>query len=338
MRQALNARRPDKAVTLKTLAARLGLDPATISVVLNDVPGRSIPDSTRERIKAVARALGYSPNVLAQSLRTRRTRTVGVVLPDVASSYHAQILSGVANHLAQFNYCCMILPHGYDSSLVPMHVDLLMKRGAEGCIAIDTVLDHASQLSTVAVGCQSHTPGTTVIQLNQKRAAALALEFVLSHGNRELLLITKDDLDVRSGRLVRIVLEAAEAYGLQVVYGRTASVAGQRRIVEESVPANHHLSIDRFRAILTLDADAARAAKHAFSVKETCADRNVSIVCIDNERNSVVDASVTVIRQPLRTMGQMAAEILMQKIISDRPLPELITVEPEIVTNTPPDT
>ena len=126
MRQALNARRPDKAVTLKTLAARLGLDPATISVVLNDVPGRSIPDSTRERIKAVARALGYSPNVLAQSLRTRRTRTVGVVLPDVASSYHAQILSGVANHLAQFNYCCMILPHGYDSSLVPMHVDLLM--------------------------------------------------------------------------------------------------------------------------------------------------------------------------------------------------------------------
>jgi DNA-binding LacI/PurR family transcriptional regulator len=339
MRQASNARRRDKPVTLKTLAAHLGLDPATISVVLNDVPGRSIPDSTRERIKAVARALGYSPNVLAQSLSTRRrTRTVGVVLPDVASSYHAQILSGVANHLAQFNYCCMILPHGYDSSLVPMHVDSLMKRGAEGFIAIDTVLDHASQLSTVAVGCQSHTPGTTVIQLNQKRAAALALEFVLSHGHRELLLIKKDDLDVRSSRLVRIVLKTAAAYGLQVVYGRTASVAGQSQIVEESVHTNHQLSIDRFRAILTLDADAARTAKRAFSVKETCAERNVSIVCIDNERNSVVDTSVTVIRQPLRTMGQMAAEILMQKIISDRPLPELITVEPEIVTNTPPGT
>jgi LacI family transcriptional regulator len=309
------------------------LDPATISVVLNDVPGRSIPDSTRERIKSVARALGYSPNVLAQSLRTRRTRTVGVVLPDVASSYHAQILSGAANHLGQFNYCCMILPHGYDSSLVPMHVDLLMKRGAEGFIAIDTVLDHASQLPMVAVGCQNHTPGATVIQLNQKRAAALALEFVLSHGHRELLLIKNDDLDVRSSRLVGIVLETAAAYGLQVVYGRTASIEGQSRIVEESVHTNDQLSMDRFRAILTLDADAARTAKRAFSVKETCVDRNVSIVCIDDERNSVVDTSVTVIRQPLRTMGQMAAEILMQKIISDRPLPELITVEPEIVTS-----
>jgi DNA-binding LacI/PurR family transcriptional regulator len=75
-----------------------------------------------------------------------------------------------------------------------------------------------------------------------------------------------------------------------------------------------------------------------FFAKGTCADLNVSIVCIDNERNSVVDAAVTVIRQPLRTMGQIAAEILLQKIINDRPLPELITVEPEIVTTTPPGT
>ena len=335
MKQAPNARRPDKPVTLKTLAAHLRLDPATVSVVLNDVPGRSIPDSTRERIKELARALGYSPNVLARSLRTGRTRIVGVVLPDVASSYHAQILSGVSNHLAQFDYCCMILPHGHDSSLVPMHVDSLLKRGAEGFIVIDTVLDQASQLSTVAVGCQSHAAGTTVIQLNQKRAAALALEFVLSQGHRELLLMKKDDLDVHSSGLVNIVLETAAAYGLQVVYGRTVSVAGQNWIVEEPAHVNPQLSIDRFRAILTLDADAARTAKRAFSAKGTCADLNVSIVCIDNERNSVVDAAVTVIRQPLRTMGRIAAEILLQKILSDRPLPELITVEPEIVTNTP---
>jgi DNA-binding LacI/PurR family transcriptional regulator len=267
MRQAPSTRRPDKPVTLKTLASHLGLDPATVSVVLNDVPGRSIPDSTRERIKELARALGYSPNVLARSLRTRRTRTVGVVLPDVASSYHAQILSGVANHLAQFDYCCMILPHGYDSSLVPMHVDSLVKRGAEVFIVVDTVLDQASQLSTVVVGCQSHAPGTTVIQLNQKRAAALALEFVLSQGHRELLLIKKDDLDVHSSGLLNIVLEAAAAYSLQVMYGRTASVGGQSRIVEEPVHVNPQLSINRFRAILTLDADAARTAKRDFSAK-----------------------------------------------------------------------
>jgi DNA-binding LacI/PurR family transcriptional regulator len=335
MRQVANAQRPDTSVTLKTLAAHLHLNPATVSVVLNDVPGRSIPQSTRERIKAVARALGYSPNLLAQSLRTNKTRTVGVVLPDVASSYHAQILSGAANHLAQFDYCCMVLPHGCDSSLVPMDVDALLKRGAEGFIVIDTVLEHPLQLSTVAVGCQNQPPGTTVIQLNQKRAAALALEFILSQGHRELLLIKKDNLNAHSSRLLQIVLEAAAAYGLQVVYGRIASIGGERRIVEERVHANPQLSIHRFTVMLALDADAAGTAKQALSVKATCANLNVSIVCIDIERNSFMDAAVTVIHQPLRTMGQMAAEILLQKIISDRPLPELIAVEPEIVRNTP---
>jgi DNA-binding LacI/PurR family transcriptional regulator len=338
MSQAPNARKQDKTVTLKTLAAHLSLDPATVSVVLNDVPGRSIPDSTRERIKTVARTLGYSPNILARSLRTRRTRTVGVLLPDVLSSYHAQILSGVANHLAQFDYCCMILPHGHDSSLVAAHVDSLQKRGAEGIIAIDTALDNAPQLSTVAVGCQSHTPGATLIQLNQERAVALALEFVLSQGHRELLVIKKDDFDIYPNGLVRIVLKGAAAHGVQVVYGRTASLGTESRIVEEAVHANHQpsMGLDTFKAILALDIDAARTAKRAFLARETSADLKVSIVCIDNEKNSFVDAAVTVIRQPLRTMGQMAAEILLQKITSDRPLPELITVEPEVVvTNTP---
>jgi DNA-binding LacI/PurR family transcriptional regulator len=142
-----------------------------------------------------------------------------------------------------------------------------------------------------------------VVQPNQKRAAALALEFVLSQGHRKLLLIKRDDLDVHSSRLVHLVLDAAAAYGLRVGNGRTASVGGQSRIVEEPVHANPHLSIDRFRAILTLDAEGASTAKRAFSSKGTWAYLNVSIVCIDNERNSVVDAAVTVIRQPLRTMG-----------------------------------
>lgn len=329
MKQASNAGGLEGPVTLKTLAAHLGLDPSTISVVLNNVPGRSIPDSTRRRIKAAARAFDYCPNVSAQSLRTRKARIVGVALPDVASSYHAQILSGVVNHLAQFNYCCMILPHVDEASLAREYAESLISRGLEGFIAIDTVLDCASQLSTVAVGGQSHTAGTTVIQLNQKRAAVLALEFFLSHGHRELFLIKSEGLDMRSNRLVRIVLETAAAHGMHVISGRTGSVAGQSLIVEEST--DRPLSIDRLAAVLTLDADSARTARRALPAKE-----NHPIVCIDNQINSVVDTSVTVIRQPLRITGQMAAEILLQKITSDRPLPELISVEPEIVTNTPP--
>ncbi|MGH9604353.1 MAG: LacI family DNA-binding transcriptional regulator [Terracidiphilus sp.] len=52
--------------SLKQLAEYLGLNPATVSVVLNDVPGRSIPEATRDRIKAAARQMNYQPNLLAR--------------------------------------------------------------------------------------------------------------------------------------------------------------------------------------------------------------------------------------------------------------------------------
>lgn len=78
-------RRPGKAkkpTGLKKLAAHLGLDPTTVSVVLNDVPGRSIPQATRDRIKAAAKKFNYQPSLLARSLRNRRTFTIGILVPE----------------------------------------------------------------------------------------------------------------------------------------------------------------------------------------------------------------------------------------------------------------
>ena len=73
----------EKPASLKTLADHLGLSPATISVVLNDVPGRSIPQATRDRIKAAAKKLNYQPSLLARSLRNRRTHTIGILVPEL---------------------------------------------------------------------------------------------------------------------------------------------------------------------------------------------------------------------------------------------------------------
>src|SRR5438477_6979904 len=59
----------ERPVSLKILADYLGLCPATVSVVLNNVPGRSIPAETRERVQAAARKFNYQPSLLARSLR-----------------------------------------------------------------------------------------------------------------------------------------------------------------------------------------------------------------------------------------------------------------------------
>src|ERR1700681_3350539 len=89
--------------SLKKLAEHLDLNPATVSVVLNDVPGRSIPQVTRDRIKAAARELNYQPSLLARSLRNRRRLTVGILVPDLSEAYHNQVVS-IGDHLMQAGY------------------------------------------------------------------------------------------------------------------------------------------------------------------------------------------------------------------------------------------
>src|SRR3954453_10824855 len=79
-------------VTLKMLAERLSLSPASVSLVINNAPGaQSIPAKTQDRIRAAALELGYRPNQLARSLRSRRSYTIGILLPEVSEGYAASV-------------------------------------------------------------------------------------------------------------------------------------------------------------------------------------------------------------------------------------------------------
>src|SRR6201997_4432019 len=130
----------EKPVSLKILADYLGLCPATVSVVLNNVPGRSIPAETRERVRAAARKFNYQPSLLARSLRKRRSFTVGVLVPELGDGYHTMVMSGIGDHLMQEGYFYFSAHHRHKADLIEEYPRLLLGRGAEGLILIDTNL------------------------------------------------------------------------------------------------------------------------------------------------------------------------------------------------------
>src|SRR5579885_2975616 len=129
----------DRPVSLKILADYLGLCPATVSVVLNNVPGRSIPQETRERVRAAARKFNYQPSLLARSLRKRRTFTVGVLVPELSDGYHTLVMSGIGDHLMREGYFYFSAHHRHKPDLVDEYPRLLMGRGAAGITAIGAI-------------------------------------------------------------------------------------------------------------------------------------------------------------------------------------------------------
>jgi len=75
----------------------------------------SIPQATKEQIFAAARKFNYRPNFFARSLRTRRTFTIGVIVPEVSEGYASAVLSGIESHLLREGYFYFVAATGIDS-------------------------------------------------------------------------------------------------------------------------------------------------------------------------------------------------------------------------------
>src|SRR5437879_10520808 len=201
----------DRPVSLKILADYLGLCPATVSLVLNNVPGRSIPHETRERVRAAARKFNYQPSLLARSLRKQRTFTVGVLVPELSDGYHTMVMSGSGEHLMREGYFYFSAHHRHKADMIEEYPRLLLGRGAEGIVAIDTALTHELPIPVVAVAGHRKITGVTNVILDHKRAAELSLRPLYQLGHRHIAFIRGQpfsaDSDDRWKSLVAVAKE-----------------------------------------------------------------------------------------------------------------------------------
>jgi len=127
--------RENKPVNLKTVATRVGLAPCSVSAILNDTEAaRAIPQATKDRVYHAAAEMNYRPNFLARSLRTKRTRMVAVIAPDLGCSEVARVVAAVQRRLHESGYL-LVLAASDDRDRMCAQ---FQQRGIEGVIAIDT--------------------------------------------------------------------------------------------------------------------------------------------------------------------------------------------------------
>src|SRR3981081_458151 len=168
--------RNEDKVTLKTIAEHLGLTPGTVSAALNNSPAaRSIPEHTKNRIIEAAQALNYRPNFFARTLRLKRTYTIGVIAEEIGDAYGALVISGIEEYLRKHNFFFLTVIHRHDPKLLQTYAQMLLARGVEGFITLDTSIKEKLALPTVAVSGHGRVDGVTNITLNHHLAAKLAL-------------------------------------------------------------------------------------------------------------------------------------------------------------------
>lgn len=319
--------------SLKMLAEYLGLSPSTISFVLNDSPGRSIPIATRDRVKAAAAKFNYQPSMIARTLQGKRMRTIGVLLPELGEGYHSQVLSGVGDLLISEGYFYFTVHHRHKKDLIATYPDLLRSRGVDGILAIDTHLDAPLPLPTVLVAGHTTLPGVTNVILDHELAAKLALGHLYQLGHRKIAFIQGQPFSSDSDLRWAATLKSAHELGLEVNDELTVRLEMDSHSPEISYPGIRKLIQSRrpFTAVLCFNDVSAMGSIRALHEAGLRVPQDVSILGFDDIQSAAYQVpSLSTIRQPLQRMGCTAAQMLLKKL-EDESTPDLVRVEPELV-------
>ena len=127
--------------TIKDVAARCGVHPATVSRALSPQMSHLVAPDVAKRIRVAAAALGYRVNVTAAGLRTGRSSLIGVLAPDIADPGFPPVLSGIAETLGAEGYATIVVDVGTDRSREQEMVDRLIARGVDGLVLATVTLN-----------------------------------------------------------------------------------------------------------------------------------------------------------------------------------------------------
>lgn len=121
-----------KPVTLKQIAETLGISITTVSKALKDYP--DVSKKTRKQVRETASQLNYRPNSFAVNLRTKESKTIGLIIPEVVHHFFSTVIKGIISQAEKKGYLVIILQSNESYELEKKQIDLLMSKRVDGIL------------------------------------------------------------------------------------------------------------------------------------------------------------------------------------------------------------
>lgn len=305
---------------MKELADYLGLAPATVSLVIN---GSRVADTiapeTRKRILEAARKFDYRPNFLARCLRTRRSFTVGVMVPEISEGYNAAVLRGIEDELLQDGYFYFVASHWFQPDLLEEYCQLFLSRSVDGLIVVCTSWRRSLPIPVATISSHDNVEGVTRIVLDHDRAAELALRHLTELGHKRIAFIRGQDFVPDAGVRWNAIVRFAEKIGLRISAKLVTQIRENSPSQDLAYKATQELLVsgEPFTALFAfndISAMGAIRALHEFGLR---VPEDVSVLGFDDIQSAGYQVrGLTTVKQPLREMGKAAAQTVLRRIVS----------------------
>ncbi|MGM9784329.1 MAG: LacI family DNA-binding transcriptional regulator [Candidatus Cryptobacteroides sp.] len=306
--------------TLSTMAERLGYSATTISRVLSGKAEKyRISPDTVDAVLREARRCNYSPSVAAQSLRTRRSNTIGLLLPSVANPYFADMASVIITELNSAGYTTIVVDTMESEQRLSESARSLISRQVDGILAVpcgEKGMDLemlSAQIPVVLIDRYYEDTSLPYVTTNNYQGGLDATRHLLSRGHTRISCIQGVQSSMPNKERVRGYVKAMEDEGLAQdidIIGNEFSV--QNGYLETKLLMSR---AQRPTAIFALSNTIMLGALKAIREAGLRIPEDVALISFDN--NLYMDymtPSITRISQPVEDMAKLAVKILLDKI------------------------
>jgi LacI family transcriptional regulator len=309
-----------KRPTMSDVARVAGVHKATASRALNPLTSGQVNQATARRVLAAARQLGYTPNATARSLRTSRTYTVGVLIPDLTNPLFPPIVRGIENVLFPRGYTALVANTDNDPDREAAHFEALLARQADGFILATGRRDHP--LLTAA-----HARGISAVLVNRGTDDALyplvtgddpagmtaAVDHLVALGHRRLVHLagpTTLSTGLRRAQAFRHAVAIHELDGLVVGCASYTADAGERVMAALLAGAG-----ERPTAVVGGNDLIALGALRAIRAAGLCCPEDISLTGFnDMPFLDELRPALTSVHVPTHELGVEAARLLLEQI------------------------
>ena len=306
--------------TLSSMAERLGCSTTTISRVLSGKAEKyRISEATVKAVLREARRCNYTPSATAQILRTKKSNTIGLLLPSVSNPYFADMASVIISELSDSNFTTIVVDTMESEQKLNESARSLISRQVDGLIAVPCG-ENGEEMEMLS----SHTPLVLIdryyentslpfVTTNNYQGGLDATKHLLSRGHSRITCIQGVQSSMPNKERVRGYCRAMEEAGLAEninIVGNEFSV--QNGYLEAKLLMSREI---RPTAIFALSNTIMLGALKAIREAGLSIPQDVALISFDN--NLYMDymtPSITRISQPVEDMSKLAVKILLDKL------------------------
>jgi LacI family transcriptional regulator len=330
----------DRPATLRDVASAAGVHPATASRALNPGTRPLVSEETAQRVTEAAERLGYRPNSVARSLRTRRSNTIGVLIPDLNNPLFPPIIRGIEDRLAEHGYVALIGNTDADPGKERLVFDQMRARHVDGFVLATATLNSPilaeaaqAELPLVLMNRIAQDYPFSSVSVDNEQGVRAAVAYLVSLGHARIGHIAgPQDISTGAARL-RGYQEAMGSHGLAI--GPADIVYASGYTVDEGLRCGRELleaAADLTAVVAANDMLAVGYYGALDALGRRCPDDMSVIGFNDMPFVDRLHPPLSTVRFPHTQVGTEAARLLIERIENGEGNPvKILFLAPELI-------